>query len=241
MDLLAFVRLVPRARATSHEESIGTALYQNAYMPLRDRSGQVLGHLSLPAFADQRQQEQERSGVLIAVVNLFVLLFALSVLVALFISNWTTRPLDLLKRSLASVELKGTDRKLRYRGRDEVGQLVEVYNRKVEELRVSAEKLAQSERESAWKEMARQVAHEIKNPLTPMKLSIQHFQQTQTWLQRARGNARNCRSNNRVLPNGQSSAYFRADAASIVPHDHRPRRSGADIRAALRACARLLR
>ncbi|MEZ4789734.1 MAG: ATP-binding protein [Flavobacteriales bacterium] len=179
MEPMAYVRLVLEGASDFvHEESIGTALYQNAYMPLRDRSGQVLGHLSLPAFADQRQQEQERSGVLIAVVNLFVLLFALSVLVALFISNWTTRPLDLLKRSLASVELKGTDRKLRYRGRDEVGQLVEVYNRKVEELRVSAEKLAQSERESAWKEMARQVAHEIKNPLTPMKLSIQHFQQT---------------------------------------------------------------
>ena len=179
MDPLAFVRLVLEGASDFvHEESIGTAHYQNAYMPLRDRSGHVLGHLSLPAFADQRQQEQERSGVLIAVVNLFVLLFALSVLVALFISNWTTRPLDLLKRSLASVELKGTDRKLRYRGRDEVGQLVEVYNRKVEELRESADRLAQSERESAWKEMARQVAHEIKNPLTPMKLSIQHFQQT---------------------------------------------------------------
>ncbi len=70
--------------------------------------------------------------------------------------------------------------KLRYRGDDEVGRLVEVYNRKVEELRQSAEKLALSERESAWKEMARQVAHEIKNPLTPMKLSIQHFQRTWT-------------------------------------------------------------
>jgi nitrogen fixation/metabolism regulation signal transduction histidine kinase len=55
---------------------------------------------------------------------------------------------------------------------------VEVYNQKVDELRESAEKLARSERESAWREMARQVAHEIKNPLTPMKLGIQHFQRT---------------------------------------------------------------
>jgi nitrogen fixation/metabolism regulation signal transduction histidine kinase len=116
--------------------------------------------------------------VLIAVVNLFVLLFALSVLVAVFISNWTTRPLDLLKNALSRVALQGANEPIRYRGNDEVGQLVEVYNRKVEELHASAERLARSERESAWREMARQVAHEIKNPLTPMKLGIQHFQRT---------------------------------------------------------------
>lgn len=179
MDPVAYTRLaIEQASDFVHQETIGTAHYQSAYMPLRDRKGMVLGYLSLPSFADQRQQEQERSGVLVAVVNLFVLLFALSVLVALFISNWTTRPLDLLKRSLSAVDLQRANAPLPYRGKDEVGQLVEVYNQKVEELRLSAEKLARSERESAWKEMARQVAHEIKNPLTPMKLNIQHFQHT---------------------------------------------------------------
>lgn len=179
MDAVAYARMaVLQASDFVHQESIGSALYRSAYMPLRDRNGTVMGYLSLPSFADQRQQEQERSGVLVAVVNLFVLLFALSVLVALFISNWTTRPLDLLKRSLSAVDLQGENKPLTYRGKDELGQLVEVYNRKVEELRESAEKLARSERESAWKEMARQVAHEIKNPLTPMKLGIQHFQHT---------------------------------------------------------------
>ncbi|MBK6883784.1 MAG: hypothetical protein IPH05_12755 [Flavobacteriales bacterium] len=84
--------------------------------------------------------------------------------------------MDLLKRSMANVALQGSNRTLAYMGKDEVGQLVEVYNRKVEELRESAERLARSERESAWREMARQVAHEIKNPLTPMKLGIEHFQ-----------------------------------------------------------------
>ncbi len=101
-----------------------------------------------------------------------------AVVVAVFISNWTTRPLDLLKNALARVGLQEANVPIRYRGDDEIGQLVEVYNRKVEELRESAELLARSERETAWREMARQVAHEIKNPLTPMKLSIQHFQRT---------------------------------------------------------------
>jgi nitrogen fixation/metabolism regulation signal transduction histidine kinase len=158
--------------------AIGTAQYRTAYMPLSDRNGKVLAYIALPGFTDQAQQEEERSGVLVAVINLFVLLFALSVLVAVFISNWTTRPLDILKNALSAVGLQGANEPIQYRGDDEVGQLVDVYNRKVEELRESAEKLARSERESAWREMARQVAHEIKNPLTPMKLSIQHFQRT---------------------------------------------------------------
>ncbi|MBP6643073.1 MAG: GHKL domain-containing protein [Flavobacteriales bacterium] len=181
MDAVAYAKIViGQAGSFVHQEAIGTATYQSAYLPLQDRKGTVLGYLALPSFADQRQQELERADVLVTVVNLFVLFFALSVLVAVFISNWTTRPLDLLKQALGRVALGGTNKPIRYRGKDEVGQLVEVYNRKVEELRDSAEKLARSERETAWREMAQQVAHEIKNPLTPMKLSIQHFQRTWT-------------------------------------------------------------
>jgi len=65
---------------------------------------------------------------------------------------------------------------IQYNRQDEIGSLVKEYNKKVDELAVSAELLARSERESAWREMAKQIAHEIKNPLTPMKLNIQHMQ-----------------------------------------------------------------
>jgi nitrogen fixation/metabolism regulation signal transduction histidine kinase len=71
-----------------------------------------------------------------------------------------------------------SNEKLEWKRNDEVGRLVEEYNRKVDELAKSAELLAQSERESAWREMARQIAHEIKNPLTPMKLSVQYLQKS---------------------------------------------------------------
>jgi nitrogen fixation/metabolism regulation signal transduction histidine kinase len=60
---------------------------------------------------------------------------------------------------------------------DEIGMLVSEYNKMVNKVEENAALLAQSERESAWREMARQVAHEIKNPLTPMKLNIQFLQQ----------------------------------------------------------------
>ena len=178
MDPVAFTEVALKKKSSFiHEESVGSASFRSAYLPLRDRRGNVLAYLSLPSFADQRQQEEERSDVLIAVVNLFVLLFALSVLVALVISNWTLRPLQLLERGLRRVALRGNE-PIAYFGEDEVGQLVQVYNRKVEELQRSAEQLARSERESAWRDMARQVAHEIKNPLTPMKLGIQQFQRS---------------------------------------------------------------
>jgi signal transduction histidine kinase len=161
-----------------HNEHIGELTYRSAYVPFLSDRGVVLAYLDLPYFARQSELDSGLSALLVAIVNLFVLLFALSMLAALFISNWTTRPLAILERSLAKVDLASNNSPLRYGGRDEIGRLVAVYNEKVNELQESAERLARSERESAWREMARQVAHEIKNPLTPMKLSIQHFERT---------------------------------------------------------------
>jgi len=179
MDHAAYVALALQGgTAFVQKERVGTAAYRTAYVPLPDSKGAPLAYVALPSFSDQARQGEERAQLLVAVVNLFVLLFALSVLLAVFISNWTTRPLDLLKRSLAGMALDRSNQPLQYRGKDEVGELVAVYNQKVEELRESAERLARSERETAWREMARQVAHEVKNPLTPMKLGIQHFQYT---------------------------------------------------------------
>ncbi|MEO8069715.1 MAG: HAMP domain-containing sensor histidine kinase [Flavobacteriales bacterium] len=159
-------------------ERIGSAEFRSAYVPLRNGEGTLLAFVNLPSFARQGELEQERTNLLTAIVNLFVLLLALSLLAGVLISNWTTRPLAVLRQRIASMDLGGSNERITYSGRDEIGELVTVYNRKVEELRVSADKLARSERESAWKEMARQVAHEIKNPLTPMKLGIQHFQRS---------------------------------------------------------------
>jgi nitrogen fixation/metabolism regulation signal transduction histidine kinase len=115
---------------------------------------------------------------LVTLINIFVLLLALGVIAALYVTNWVTKPLKTLQDSLASIQLGKLNKQLDYVGSDEIGSLVKVYNQKVEELEQAASALARSERESAWREMARQVAHEIKNPLTPMKLSVQHFQRT---------------------------------------------------------------
>ncbi len=179
MDPRAYHRLaIEGASSYIGREHIGKAGFSTAYLPFRNEQGRVLAYLALPYFARQAEVEQARASGYVALVNLFTLLFLLSVVAAALIAHWTTRPLQVLRQGLERIELGARNEPIPYRGNDELGQLVQVYNRKVEELRESALKLARSERESAWREMAKQVAHEIKNPLTPMKLNIQQFQRT---------------------------------------------------------------
>lgn len=160
------------------EERIGNLTYLSAYVPFITQDGKVLSYLNLPYFAKQSEFERETSDLLIAMVNIFVLLFALSIIAALFVSNWITKPLRVIQQNLASIRLGQKNQQIQFRGHDEVGELISEYNKMVEELEHNAALLAKSERESAWREMAKQVAHEIKNPLTPMKLSVQHLQRS---------------------------------------------------------------
>jgi nitrogen fixation/metabolism regulation signal transduction histidine kinase len=115
---------------------------------------------------------------MMAFINIYAFLIIIGFFIALIVSNYITRPLRLLTIRLGNLTLGTSNEKLEWKRNDEVGRLVQEYNRKVDELAKSADILAQSERESAWREMARQIAHEIKNPLTPMKLSIQYLQKS---------------------------------------------------------------
>ncbi len=157
-------------------EEIGKLSYLSAYKPVINNSGEYLGVINLPYFIKQDKYSQELSTIVVAFINLYVLLFLASIIVAIFIANQITRPLVLIQENLRKMELGKRNEPIYYNRDDEIGSLVKEYNKKVDELAVSAELLARSERESAWREMAKQIAHEIKNPLTPMKLNIQHLQ-----------------------------------------------------------------
>lgn len=159
-----------------HDENIGNLNYLSAYIPFKNKSGKEIAFLNLPYFAKQSELEKEISTFLVALINIYVLLFALSIIVAILISNYLTRPLKLIQDKMSRVKLGGANELIEWTQQDEIGSLISEYNRMIVELTRSAELLAKSERESAWREMAKQVAHEIKNPLTPMKLSIQHLQ-----------------------------------------------------------------
>jgi len=159
-------------------EQIGQLSYLSSYQPIVNDWGEYLGFVNLPYFIKQDSYSQEISTYIVAFLNLYVLLFLASIIAAVFIANQITRPLVLIQQNLQKMQLGKRNEPIQYNRKDEIGSLVREYNKKVDELAVSAELLARSERESAWREMAKQIAHEIKNPLTPMKLNIQYLQRT---------------------------------------------------------------
>ncbi|MBI4946880.1 MAG: GHKL domain-containing protein [Bacteroidetes bacterium] len=161
-----------------HDEKIGQLKYLSAYSSFRNDQGNLIGYLNIPYFARQSELEREISSILSAIINIYVLLFVISLILALVISEYFTKPLKLIQEKLSKIKLGMESERIEWKSQDEIGSLVNEYNRMIDELQMSAELLAKSERETAWREMAKQVAHEIKNPLTPMKLSIQHLQRT---------------------------------------------------------------
>jgi nitrogen fixation/metabolism regulation signal transduction histidine kinase len=182
MNSLAFYEIFQNYQYDNYfqPEKIGELSYLSVYKPIINNKGQILGTINLPYFITQDKYSQEISTFIVAFINLYVLLLLASIVIAVFISNQITRPLVVIQENLQKMQLGKHNAPIYYRRNDEIGSLVKEYNKKVDELAVSADLLARSERESAWREMAKQIAHEIKNPLTPMKLNIQH-------LQRARG------------------------------------------------------
>jgi signal transduction histidine kinase len=161
-----------------HREKIGALSFFSAYAIIKNDDGKTLGYLNIPYFARQDEMEKEISFFLGALINVYVVLFLLSVFVAIIISRLIAEPLQLIRSRLGDIALGKPNKPIKWESKDEIGLLINEYNRMIHQLEESAEKLARSERESAWREMARQVAHEIKNPLTPMKLSVQHLQRT---------------------------------------------------------------
>jgi signal transduction histidine kinase len=159
-----------------HKEKIGENSYYSAYIPFFNERNQLLAYINLPYFASQEDLKKEISTFLVTFINVYVFFIIVGIFLALVVSNYISRPLRILASRISQFAYGKHNEKIEWKRKDEIGQLVDEYNRMVDELVKSAELLARSERETAWREMARQVAHEIKNPLTPMKLSIQHLE-----------------------------------------------------------------
>ena len=160
----------------SQKESIGSLKYLSAYIPFYSKSDKLLGYINLPYFARQKDLEKELTAYLTTLINIYTILFIITTIIALIVSNFLTKPLRIIKQQISNVQFGKFNAALHWKSNDEIGNLVTEYNNMLIKLEQSSELLAKSERESAWREMAKQVAHEIKNPLTPMKLNIQHLQ-----------------------------------------------------------------
>ena len=158
------------------EETMSTLNYLSIYAAVRDGEGAVYAYLNIPYFLSEVDLNQEISNFLVTIINLNAFIFLISGTIALFITNKITRSFSVIGDKMKAITLGRNNEEIVWTRHDEIGELVKQYNKMVRQLEQSAGALAKSEREGAWREMARQVAHEIKNPLTPMKLSIQYLQ-----------------------------------------------------------------
>jgi signal transduction histidine kinase len=158
------------------EQKIGKLIYLSNYVPVRDETGKEYAYLNIPYFESQSRLEDEISNFLVTIINLNAFIFLMAGIIALFITNRITRSFFIITNKMKEINLGKVNEEITWKRRDEIGELVDEYNKMVRKLDVSAALLARSEREGAWREMARQVAHEIKNPLTPMKLNLQYLQ-----------------------------------------------------------------
>ena len=160
------------------DESLGSKHYRTAYASIKSYDGRLLGVLSIPYFYAQPELDRKIIDVLSTSLSIFTVLFILFLILSYFASHRLTEPLRLLTQKIRKTNLELPNEPLKWQSDDEIGLLIREYNRMLLKLEESKEALAKNEKQSAWREMAKQVAHEIKNPLTPMKLTLQHLQRT---------------------------------------------------------------
>ena len=153
--------------------------FHASYRLLKDRFQRPYAILFFPYFEDVSFSENELNNFLENLYQIYVLLLFGVIFIAYFLSKFVTRSLETIRVKMGKMGLEKKNEKIYLKNATrEIDSLVNSYNKMVDDIAESAEKLAKTERENAWQEMARQVAHEIKNPLTPMRLTIQSFEHT---------------------------------------------------------------
>lgn len=158
------------------KESIADMEYYSLYAPVFNEKGNIIAVINIPFFLDRSGFRQGNAPFIIAsIINIYLLLLIFTLFGGATMANAISRPITQISRRMQELNISQEPHHLNYKQDDELGVLIRSYNHMVDDVKKSTLQLAQSEREQAWREMARQIAHEIKNPLTPMKLSIQYL------------------------------------------------------------------
>ena len=156
------------------ENGIG---YQSSFSFIHDTKFKRIGILELQFTQDNSEIENELKEFILRLGLVYILMFLIAIALAYFLSSYITRSIKTISDKIEQTRLnKRNEKIILNKASGEIDVLVEAYNNMIDELGESAAKLARSEREQAWREMAKQVAHEIKNPLTPMRLTVQSFE-----------------------------------------------------------------
>ncbi len=143
-------------------------------------NGEPVAAVAIPTFLQSPKFEEQLLETTSYLILIYLIIFGAFIVGSMLITRELTDPLDKIQQGLNELSRGNLDTRIPVSGDDEIGQLAAAYNEMVERLSEVRRELVVAEREAAWKEMAQQVAHEIKNPLTPMKLSVQHLQRQVT-------------------------------------------------------------
>lgn len=151
--------------------------YRSAYNYIKDNQFKPLGIVSMPYAEETSFYDQQVDSFLIRFGQIYIFMFILAILLAYILSSYITKTINLLSERIQKTNINQINEKIKIKDASyEIQTLINSYNEMVDKLEDSANKLAQNQREMAWREMAKQVAHEIKNPLTPMRLTVQSFE-----------------------------------------------------------------
>ncbi len=159
-------------------EKISELSYISLYKPLINNQGRIIACINIPFLNAESELENEISTFMLTLMNLNAFIFLIAAAIAYYIANRITSSFKLISNKMKEVNWQEQSEEIVWNKNDEIGDLVNEYNVMVRKLNATAAAFALSQKEVAWKEMAQQVAHEIKNPLTPMKLSLQYLQKS---------------------------------------------------------------
>lgn len=174
--ILSNLEAFPNHRDFSHREEKNIS-FETSHAYITDIAFKRIGIIKIEFSQDNSEQEEELREFMSRLVYVYILMLLIAIALAYFLSSYITRSIKTISDKIHKTRLHKRNEKIEFKsGSSEITTLVNAYNRMIDELQESAVKLAQSEREQAWREMAKQVAHEIKNPLTPMRLTVQSFE-----------------------------------------------------------------
>ncbi len=160
------------------KESLGSKEYNTAYVGLLSGNQELIGVLGIPYFDSKPDLDRQIMDIVASILIVFTAMLLVFLGVSYFASNLLINPLRVLTRKIGRTNLNQLNEPIDWRSKDEIGLLIKQYNRMLVNLEENKQVLSANEKQSAWREMAKQVAHEIKNPLTPMKLTLQQLQRT---------------------------------------------------------------
>lgn len=157
-------------------EKIGKLVYSSVYITIWNNKNQAIAYLNIPFFLNYKEFRSELQTITITLLSISLFVIIIVITIAYIISQQITKSLTYLRERFLNIQLSQKNAAIIYEKEDEIAPLITAYNQMVTKIEKQSQELAQNEKEKAWREMARQVAHEIRNPLTPMKINIQFLQ-----------------------------------------------------------------